>query len=68
MLMDGSGVTRAELLNACRESHEYLLEQFRKKMRNEYWVGRSGVTKWTDCNIYRWVVGGCPTVSFTYFL
>ena len=46
-----------------RESKEYLLEQFRKLAHGEYYVGDNRTFKWTDNNVYRWIVAGCPLVS-----
>jgi hypothetical protein len=62
MKVDGSGVTIAELVDALKESRDFLLEQFRKKMSTEYWVGGYRGLIWTDSNFYRWVVAKCPMV------
>jgi hypothetical protein len=61
--LNGSGVAMMEVIGALRESKEYLLEQFRKLAHGEYYVGDNRTFKWTDNNVYRWIVAGCPLVS-----
>jgi hypothetical protein len=68
MKVDGSGVTVAELIDACKMCRDYILEQFRKKVTSEYWVAGFREMLWTECNFYRWTVANCPLVSLLCFL
>jgi hypothetical protein len=58
----GSGVTILEIIDALRESRDYILNQFQKKMSSEYYVAGNKNLKWTDSNVYRWIYAGLPMV------
>ncbi|KAE9373671.1 hypothetical protein N431DRAFT_544596 [Stipitochalara longipes BDJ] len=60
LVLYGGGVRVSEVIDACKESKEFLLDQFRKKVVNEYWVAGVRTWKWLDSGFYRWSVAGFP--------
>ncbi|PMD41282.1 hypothetical protein L207DRAFT_632729 [Hyaloscypha variabilis F] len=60
LVMYGGGAKVSEVIAACKQSKDFLLDQFRKKVTGEYWVAGVRNWKWLDSGFYRWVHAGFP--------
>jgi len=67
-LLNGCAATIPEIIDACKQSAAFLLEEFRKKVTNEYYVADQRSWRWINSGFYRWVVAGLPEVSTSYLL
>ncbi len=61
--MNGGAAKISDVIKACKDSRSFLIEQFRKKVANEYWVAEVKTWKWLDSGFYRWLLADCPAVS-----